>query len=144
MKIFYSLTVFAFYWGVLKLWLQQRTTFNYLNISQNMSAFRKIKDFSHIRFSIALTNSLKSRCLIMVISGQIHCLVKLMFLLNMLTKFGICLDARILLNISCCISKLMSFFWLKCLKNAGDHLIRYTDYTPVIALVHPIFHGMQC
>ena len=35
----------------------------------NMSTFCKRKEFSHIRFSIALRNSLDSRCLIMVTSG---------------------------------------------------------------------------
>ena len=69
---FVSLTDFVFYRGVLTLRLQhskQRTTFNYLNIFQNLLTFCKRKEFSHIRFSIALRNSLESCCLIMVISG---------------------------------------------------------------------------
>ena len=45
----------------------------------------------------------------------------------MLTKFGICLAAKTLATISCFRSKLMSFFWLTCLKNAGDCLIEYMD-----------------
>ena len=83
----------------------------------------------------------------MVISGLIQFLAKLMFLrrmFSMLTKFGTCLDARILVIISSCISKLMSFFWLMCLQKAGDCLIRYMDLTTVITIVHPILHGMQC
>ena len=71
MKNFVSLTAFVFYPGVFTLWLQhtkRRTTFNYLSISQNKSKFFRGKEFSHTRFSIALRNSLKSCCLIMVIS----------------------------------------------------------------------------
>ena len=67
--------------------------------------------------------SLNSRCLIMVISGYFHCLVQLMCLrkmFSMLAIFAICLNARIFLVISSCISKLMTFFWLTFLKNTGD------------------------
>ena len=57
-------------------------------------------------------------------------LVKLMLLrrmFSMLLKFGICLAAKTSETISCCISKLMSFFWLTYLKNTADCLIRYID-----------------
>ena len=48
--------------------LETRDYIPYLNICQNMSTVCKKKEFSHIRFSIALRNSLESCCLILVIS----------------------------------------------------------------------------
>ena len=48
--------------------LEKRTIVNYLNTSQNMSTSCKRNEFSHIRFPIALRNSLKNRCLNMGIS----------------------------------------------------------------------------
>ena len=69
---FRFLDSYRFYLGVLTLWLQhskQRTVVKYLNFSKNIATFCKRKEFSHIRFSIVLRNSLKNRCLNMMISG---------------------------------------------------------------------------
>ena len=117
-KTLVSWTAFVFYLVVLKVWLQhskQRNTINFSIIShKNLLAFCKRKGFSRTRFWIVLRSSLKIRCLNLVISGLIHFLAKSTFLrrmLSMLTKFGICLDAN-LATVSCCIPKLMSFFWL--------------------------------